>query len=47
MPPNLGQGANTALVDGVVLAEELARAASVKDRLLARDATQQRVDSFG
>jgi 2-polyprenyl-6-methoxyphenol hydroxylase-like FAD-dependent oxidoreductase len=24
MPPNLGQGANSALVDGVVLAEELA-----------------------
>jgi 2-polyprenyl-6-methoxyphenol hydroxylase-like FAD-dependent oxidoreductase len=25
MPPNLGQGANSALVDGVVLAEELTR----------------------
>ena len=24
MPPNLGQGANSALVDGVILAEELA-----------------------
>jgi 2-polyprenyl-6-methoxyphenol hydroxylase-like FAD-dependent oxidoreductase len=37
MPPNLGQGANSALVDGVVLAEELASAPSVKDALAAYD----------
>jgi 2-polyprenyl-6-methoxyphenol hydroxylase-like FAD-dependent oxidoreductase len=37
MPPNLGQGANSALVDGVVLAEELARAPSVTDALVGYD----------
>ena len=37
MPPNLGQGANSALVDGVVLAQELARAPSVKDALVGYD----------
>jgi 2-polyprenyl-6-methoxyphenol hydroxylase-like FAD-dependent oxidoreductase len=37
MPPNLGQGANSALVDGVVLAEELARAPSVKVALARYD----------
>jgi 2-polyprenyl-6-methoxyphenol hydroxylase-like FAD-dependent oxidoreductase len=37
MPPNLGAGANSALVDGVVLAEELASAASVMDALVAYD----------
>ena len=37
MPPNLGQGANSALVDGVVLAEELASAPSVKDALVGYD----------
>ena len=37
MPPNLGQGANSALVDGVVLAQELARAASVTDAVVAYD----------
>jgi 2-polyprenyl-6-methoxyphenol hydroxylase-like FAD-dependent oxidoreductase len=37
MAPNLGQGANSALVDGVVLAEELARAPSVKDALVGYD----------
>ena len=37
MPPNLGQGANSALVDGVVLAQELARAPSVKDALAGYD----------
>ena len=37
MAPNLGQGANSALVDGVVLAEELARAPSVKDALAGYD----------
>jgi 2-polyprenyl-6-methoxyphenol hydroxylase-like FAD-dependent oxidoreductase len=37
MPPNLGQGANSALVDGVVLAEELATAPSVMDALVAYD----------
>jgi 2-polyprenyl-6-methoxyphenol hydroxylase-like FAD-dependent oxidoreductase len=37
MPPNLGQGANSALVDGVVLAEELAAAPSVMDALAAYD----------
>ena len=37
MPPNLGQGANSALVDAVVLAEELASAASVKNALVAYD----------
>ena len=37
MPPNLGQGANSALVDGVVLAEELARAPSVMDALVGYD----------
>ena len=37
MAPNLGQGANSALVDGVVLAEELARAPSVMDALVGYD----------
>ena len=37
MPPNLGQGANSALVDGVILAEELVGAPSVKDALLGYD----------
>jgi 2-polyprenyl-6-methoxyphenol hydroxylase-like FAD-dependent oxidoreductase len=37
MPPNLGQGANSALVDGLVLAEELARAPSVMDALVGYD----------
>jgi 2-polyprenyl-6-methoxyphenol hydroxylase-like FAD-dependent oxidoreductase len=37
MAPNLGQGANSALVDGVVLAEALASAPSVKDALAGYD----------
>jgi 2-polyprenyl-6-methoxyphenol hydroxylase-like FAD-dependent oxidoreductase len=37
MAPNLGQGANSALVDGVVLAEELTRAPSVIDALAGYD----------
>ena len=37
MPPNLGQGANSALVDSLVLAEELARAPSVTDALVGYD----------
>ncbi|HEX6759298.1 MAG TPA: NAD(P)/FAD-dependent oxidoreductase [Propionibacteriaceae bacterium] len=37
MPPNLGQGANSALVDGVILAEELATAPSVTDALAGYD----------
>jgi 2-polyprenyl-6-methoxyphenol hydroxylase-like FAD-dependent oxidoreductase len=37
MAPNLGAGANTALVDGVVLAEELAAAPSVMDALVGYD----------
>jgi 2-polyprenyl-6-methoxyphenol hydroxylase-like FAD-dependent oxidoreductase len=37
MPPNLGQGANSALVDGVVLAEELTRAPSVMEALADYD----------
>jgi 2-polyprenyl-6-methoxyphenol hydroxylase-like FAD-dependent oxidoreductase len=37
MAPNLGAGANTALVDGVVLAEELAGAPSVMDALVGYD----------
>ena len=37
MAPNLGQGANSALVDGVVLAEKLAMAPSVMDALAAYD----------
>jgi 2-polyprenyl-6-methoxyphenol hydroxylase-like FAD-dependent oxidoreductase len=37
MAPNLGQGANSALVDGVVLAEELARTPSVMDALARYD----------
>jgi 2-polyprenyl-6-methoxyphenol hydroxylase-like FAD-dependent oxidoreductase len=37
MPPNLGAGANSALVDGVVLAEEIARSPSVKDALAGYD----------
>jgi 2-polyprenyl-6-methoxyphenol hydroxylase-like FAD-dependent oxidoreductase len=37
MAPNLGQGANSALVDGVVLAEELAGTPSVMDALVEYD----------
>ncbi|HEY6683036.1 MAG TPA: NAD(P)/FAD-dependent oxidoreductase [Propionibacteriaceae bacterium] len=37
MAPNLGAGANSALVDGVVLAEELAAAPSVMDALAGYD----------
>jgi 2-polyprenyl-6-methoxyphenol hydroxylase-like FAD-dependent oxidoreductase len=37
MPPNLGQGANSALVDGVILAEEIVRGPSVEDALLRYD----------
>jgi 2-polyprenyl-6-methoxyphenol hydroxylase-like FAD-dependent oxidoreductase len=37
MAPNLGAGANSALVDGVVLAEELAGAQSVMDALAGYD----------
>jgi 2-polyprenyl-6-methoxyphenol hydroxylase-like FAD-dependent oxidoreductase len=37
MPPNLGQGANSALVDAVVLAEELASAPSVMDAVAGYD----------
>jgi 2-polyprenyl-6-methoxyphenol hydroxylase-like FAD-dependent oxidoreductase len=37
MPPNLGAGANSALVDGVVLAEELATAPSVTEALASYD----------
>jgi 2-polyprenyl-6-methoxyphenol hydroxylase-like FAD-dependent oxidoreductase len=37
MAPNLGQGANSALVDGMVLAEELAGAPSVMDALTGYD----------
>ena len=37
MPPNLGAGANSALVDGVVLAEELATAPSVTEALAGYD----------
>ena len=37
MPPNLGQGANSALVDGVILAEELVGDPSVTDALLRYD----------
>ena len=43
MPPNLGQGANSALVDGVVLAEELTKAQSVKDALMEYDQRRRRV----
>ncbi|MGH3340532.1 MAG: FAD-dependent oxidoreductase, partial [Propionibacteriaceae bacterium] len=41
MPPNLGAGANSALVDAVVLAEELASAPSVMDALVAYDKRQR------
>lgn len=37
MAPNLGQGANSTLVDGVVLAEELASAPSIEDALVGYD----------
>jgi 2-polyprenyl-6-methoxyphenol hydroxylase-like FAD-dependent oxidoreductase len=37
MPPNLGQGANSALVDAVVLADELASAPSVQEALVGYD----------
>jgi 2-polyprenyl-6-methoxyphenol hydroxylase-like FAD-dependent oxidoreductase len=37
MAPNLGAGANSALVDGVVLAEELANAPTLKDALVGYD----------
>jgi len=43
MAPNLGQGANSALVDGVVLAEELAGASSVADALAGYDKRRRRL----
>jgi 2-polyprenyl-6-methoxyphenol hydroxylase-like FAD-dependent oxidoreductase len=43
MAPNLGQGANSALVDGVVLAEELASARSVMDALVRYDKRRRRL----
>ena len=43
MAPNLGQGANSALVDGVVLAEELAGARSVADALAGYDRRRRRL----
>jgi 2-polyprenyl-6-methoxyphenol hydroxylase-like FAD-dependent oxidoreductase len=43
MAPNLGQGANSALVDGVVLAEELASARSVMDALVGYDKRRRRL----
>jgi 2-polyprenyl-6-methoxyphenol hydroxylase-like FAD-dependent oxidoreductase len=43
MAPNLGQGANSALVDGVVLAEELAGAWSVVDALAGYDKRRRRL----
>jgi 2-polyprenyl-6-methoxyphenol hydroxylase-like FAD-dependent oxidoreductase len=43
MAPNLGQGANSALVDGVVLAEELAGASSVADALKGYDKRRRRL----
>ncbi len=43
MPPNLGQGANSAMVDGVVLAEELASATSVMDALVGYDKRRRRL----
>jgi len=42
MAPNLGQGANSALVDGVVLAEALAAHADVGAALAAYDARRRR-----
>jgi 2-polyprenyl-6-methoxyphenol hydroxylase-like FAD-dependent oxidoreductase len=42
MAPNLGQGANSALVDAVVLAEELTSAPSVKDALARYDKRRRR-----
>jgi 2-polyprenyl-6-methoxyphenol hydroxylase-like FAD-dependent oxidoreductase len=42
MAPNLGQGANSALVDGVVLAEELTSAPSVRDALVGYDKRRRR-----
>jgi 2-polyprenyl-6-methoxyphenol hydroxylase-like FAD-dependent oxidoreductase len=41
MAPNLGQGANSALVDSAVLAQELARAADVASALDAYDARRR------
>ena len=43
MAPNLGQGANSALVDAVVLAEELTSAPSVKDALVRYDKRRRRL----
>jgi 2-polyprenyl-6-methoxyphenol hydroxylase-like FAD-dependent oxidoreductase len=43
MAPNLGQGANSALVDGVVLAEELAGAWSLADALARYDKRRRRL----
>ena len=37
MAPNLGQGANSALVDGAVLLDELRRANSLAEALVAYD----------
>lgn len=41
MPPNLGQGANSALVDAAVLAYELRRASSLEEGLAAYDARRR------
>jgi 2-polyprenyl-6-methoxyphenol hydroxylase-like FAD-dependent oxidoreductase len=43
MAPNLGAGANSALVDGVVLAEELAGAPSVMNALAGYDKRRRRL----
>lgn len=43
MAPNLGQGANSALVDAAVLLDSLRRAASLEDGLKAYDARRRRV----
>lgn len=43
MAPNLGAGANSALADGVVLAEELAGAPSVMDALAGYDKRRRRL----
>jgi 2-polyprenyl-6-methoxyphenol hydroxylase-like FAD-dependent oxidoreductase len=42
MPPNLGQGANSALVDAVVLTASLADAPTVADALVAYDTRRRR-----
>jgi len=41
MPPNLGQGANSAVVDAAVLLDELRRAAGVADALRAYEARRR------